>query len=253
MEKWNEVLPIALITLIPFIVAFSFFVFIYYRQKREALFRQQVAEVEMKALRAQMNPHFIFNSLNSIYRYMEQNDLQNAGAYLVKFSNLIRMILENSLHKEVPLSDDMNALELYIQMEQLRMGHKFTYVVNIASSVNPEDNFVPPMIIQPFVENSIWHGLNNKPGEGALTISVSRENNMLKYLIEDNGEEKKTAPQKTLSTAKKKSLGMSLTRERLEMLNKTKNVKANFKISDIRDESNTYKGKRVELWIPVES
>jgi len=256
----REVINMALICLIPFLVAFSFFVFVIYRKRRELLFKQkemelkqQVADIEMKALRAQMNPHFIFNCMNSIYAYMKNNDIQNAGAYLTKFSNLIRMVLENSLHAEVSLRADIEALELYMQMEQIRMINGFNYRIEIDKALDAENTFVPPLIVQPFVENSIWHGLNGKLTKGTILITIAREGKMLKYIVEDDGIEATVSAKEISPQAiKKKSLGMSLTRERLDVLNKTKNSSAHFIISDIRDGKKSYQGKRVELFLPYE-
>ncbi len=252
-----DILKVALFTLIPFIVAFAFIVFLFYRNRREATFRQkeaelkqQVAEIEMKALRAQINPHFIFNSLNSIHRFMEANKLEQAGEYLIKFSNLIRMVLENSMHKEVALNDDLFALRLYIEMEQLRMNYCFDYELKVDTAIDPQHTLVPPLIVQPFVENSVWHGLNNKPEQGKLTVSISTKDDMLIYCVEDDGVKPKLAEAILEHNVKKKSLGMSLTKERLEILNQAKGSKAGFSVHDIIDDQHKYCGKRVELWIP---
>lgn len=255
----NTVTTVALWSLIPFTVAFAFIVFVFYRNKREAELKQQeaelkqeLAEVEMKALRAQMNPHFIFNCLNSIYRFLEQQDTQQAGDYLLKFSHLIRTVLENSVYREVPLQDDLKALHLYIQMEQLRMHYKFEYVIETDAAVDVTAVLVPPLLLQPFVENAIWHGFNDKKDKGMLRICISKEKELLNYVVEDNGDEKnEVIPAPT--SLKQKSLGMSLTRERLDALNKTKNKKADFTLSDRRDSTGRYLGKRMELWIPLET
>ncbi len=256
----SDVVKVALFSLLPFVVAFSFIVFIFYRNKREAGFKQQeaelkhqVAEVEMKALRAQINPHFIFNCLNSVHRFMESDKLKEAGEYLIKFSNLIRMVLENSMHREVSLADDLFALRLYIEMEQLRMNYNFDYVLKVEPSLDLDHTLVPPHIVQPFVENSIWHGLNNKPEQGTLTVAITREGDMLKYCVEDDGVKQKLADAVLVNNVKKKSLGMSLTKERLEVLNQTKGSKAGFTVHDIMDEQHRYKGKRVELMLPFVS
>lgn len=248
---------IIFISLVPTVVAFLFFFFILYRNQREALFRQkeaelknQIAEVEMKALRAQINPHFIFNCLNSIHRFMYANKMNEAGEYLIKFSNLVRLVLENSTHREVPLNDDLLALQLYIEMEQLRMDHYFDYVLEVAPEINTHTTLVPPLIIQPFVENSIWHGLNNKPERGTITIAISKQDNMLKYCITDDGV-KTTLPDEQLAISiKKKSLGTSLTKERLDILNRLKGTHAGFTVNDMLDEKKNYMGKRVELVLP---
>lgn len=185
---------------------------------------------------------------------MQQNDTHQAGEYLVKFSNLIRIILENSMHREVSLHDDLKAMELYIQMEQLRMNQKFNYEIEVDPAIDSENTLVPPMIIQPFVENSIWHGLNNKPTQGNLSIKINKHENLLYYLIEDDGvQNDESNIAEALKTNKKLSLGMTLTQERLDLMNKMKKNKAAFEITDILDQQNNYKGKRVELKISFET
>jgi hypothetical protein len=256
-----DILKIALFSLLPVIVAFSFIVFVFYRNKREAKFRQeeaelqqQVTEMEMKALRAQINPHFIFNCLNSIHRFMDANKLEQAGEYLIKFSNLIRMVLENSMHREVELNDDLFTLRLYIEMEQVRMNYTFDYELKVDPSIDLYHTLVPPLIIQPFVENSIWHGLNNKPEQGNLSISISRKEGMLHFCIEDDGVKPRLAEAVLEQNVKKKSLGMSLTKERLALINHThKTPKAGFTVHDRLDAAHQYTGKRVELWVPFVS
>ncbi|MGH2649367.1 MAG: sensor histidine kinase, partial [Ginsengibacter sp.] len=132
-----------------------------------------------------MNPHFIFNSLNSISDYILKNDVQSADIYLTKFAKVMRMILENSDQKEVTLKDDLKALELYMQLESLRMKDKFTYEIKIDESINAENTLIPPLILQPFVENSIWHGMQGKKGEGHILISIKKEGNMINCSVED--------------------------------------------------------------------
>ena len=257
----KDIFKVALFSLIPFIVAFSFIVFVFYRNRREAKFRQEeaelkqeVTEMEMKALRAQINPHFIFNCLNSIHRFMDANKLEQAGEYLIKFSNLIRMVLENSMHREVELNDDLFTLRLYIEMEQLRMNYSFDYEIKVDPSIDVNQTLVPPLIIQPFVENSIWHGLNSKPEQGTLRISITKKDDMLLYCVEDDGVKPKLADAVLEHNVKKKSLGMSITKERLEMLNRTnRKSKAGFTIHDKLDDNHKYLGKRVDLWVPVNS
>jgi LytS/YehU family sensor histidine kinase len=257
----SQIYHVVLFTLIPFVVGFSFIVFIFYRKRRESLFKQttaelnqQVVEVEMKALRSQINPHFIFNCMNSVQEFMEKNDVKSAREYLEKFSKLIRMVLENSVHKEVSLKKDLDALCLYMQMEQVRMSNRFDFQIKIDSAIDGENTVVPPLILQPFVENSIKHGLSGKSTRGTLTIRAIRESEMLKFIIDDDGIESTGQEKKEtrFSDVKKTSLGLSLTRERLEVLNKTKNTNASFTLSDIRDADNNYKGKRVELFLPYE-
>lgn len=258
-DEKNGILNVSLLGIIPFFIAFGFVLFLFYMKRREANFRAveaeiqtQMAKVEMKALRAQMNPHFIFNCLNSIYHFMNKKDVEQASKYLIKFSNLIRSILENSLHQEVTLKEDLEALELYIQLEQMRLDHKFTYQINIETGINTSGIYVPPLIMQPFVENSIWHGLSNIEIGGLIKISISTENNMLKYVLEDNGSNMvKPTDLVEIQKIKKSSIGISATKERLDLVNQKNNSQAYFKMTDILDEKNNYCGKRIALKLPI--
>lgn len=257
-EKDNF-LNVSLMSVIPFFVAFGFILFLFYMKRREANFKAieaefqtKMAKVEMKALRAQMNPHFIFNCLNSIYHFMSKKDTAQASKYLIKFSNLIRSILENSLHQEVALKEDLEALELYIQLEQMRLDNKFDYELIIAAEIDINSIYVPPLIMQPFVENSIWHGLSNKASAGKIKIDISLESQMLKYVLEDNGTDEITSSDlPEIQKLKKSSIGIAATKERLDLVNKKNNSQANFLMIDLRDEKNSYCGKRIELKLPI--
>jgi LytS/YehU family sensor histidine kinase len=252
-------LNVSLLGVIPFFIAFGFILFLFYMKRREANFRAveaeiqtKMAKVEMKALRAQMNPHFIFNCLNSIYHFMTKKDTVQASKYLIKFSNLIRSILENSLHQEVALKEDLEALELYIQLEQMRLDNKFDYEINIYSNIDTSTIFVPPLIMQPFVENSIWHGLSNKAEGGLIKIEIYRDEDMLTYILEDNGSNLvKPSDLPEIEQLKKSSIGISATKERLELVNKKYNIQANFLMTDLKDSTNNYSGKRIELKLPI--
>lgn len=204
-----------------------------YNQRKKSVFLQTVSEVEMKALRAQMNPHFIFNSLNSIKRYMQQMNTETAGEYLTKFARVMRMILENSQHRDVPLSEDLKALELYMQLEALRMDHAFTYEIIVDKEVDPEITLVPPLILQPFVENAIWHGFSGKKEPGKIRIHIRTEGDMLVCTVEDNGIGRKKSSEKTVESSEKKSLGMKITRSRLDILNKGRRAKGGIELVDL--------------------
>lgn len=256
----SQLVTVIVFTLLPTVVAFSFIVFVFYRARRESFFKQKeaelklsISEVEMKALRSQINPHFIFNCLNSIHHYMHSNDLKLAGEYLVKFSQLIRHVLETSYSRMITLADDLQALRLYIQLEQLRLNHSFDFTIITDDFSDLDAISIPPMLIQPFVENSIWHGLNNRGAGGMINIRVVRDREMLKCTIEDNGFDKSEKPGHDLSLmVKKTSLGMSLIHERLEVVNALYNVKAGFVMSDVFDQENNKCGKKVELHLPYE-
>jgi LytS/YehU family sensor histidine kinase len=257
-EQINRTL---LYSLLPVLISFSFFVFIFYRTRRETYFKQKetelklnISQVEMKALRAQMNPHFIFNCLNSIHHYMHRNDIKQAGEYLIKFSQLIRHVLETSSSRMIPLADDLFALELYIQLEQLRLDHSFEYEIRIDQSINKDVIHIPSMLLQPFIENSIWHGLNRRGQGGKLTIDFCKQEEAIQCIIEDNGV--KGFAQKEdydlSALVKKTSLGMALIHERLEVVNKLYKSKASFTLIDLKDLNGQYVGKQVSLILPYE-
>ncbi|MFT3682366.1 MAG: histidine kinase [Ferruginibacter sp.] len=233
----------------------AFASFMFYKRKRDAVTRQREAEfktevtnTEMKALRSQMNPHFIFNSLNSIGDYIAKNNVQEADRYLGKFAKLMRMILENSEQKDVPLSSDLKALELYMQLEALRMNQKFTYEIKVDDDIDKDATLVPPLILQPFVENSIWHGIAQKEGKGKILICIKKENDdMINCVVEDDGVGRKqnAAAKVVIPGSDKTSLGMKITQARIDILNKTKNSNAAVKLSDLEQ------GVRVEVKLPL--
>ncbi|MBS1742370.1 MAG: tetratricopeptide repeat protein [Bacteroidetes bacterium] len=228
--------------------------FLFYKRKRDAVEKQQeaefkteVTETEMKALRAQMNPHFIFNSLNSISDYISKNNIPEADRYLSKFAKLMRLILENSEKKEIPLKDDLRALELYMMLESLRMKHKFTHSIIVDETINPETTLVPPLILQPFVENAIWHGIAGKEGNGKITIRIQKEaGERMHCIVEDDGVgRKKSAEKNNTTTTGKSSLGMKITQARIDVLNKTKNANAGITFTDLEP------GLRVTVTLPL--
>src|SRR5690606_33582976 len=149
--------------------------FILYGRKRQADFNAKVSDTELKALRAQMNPHFIFNSLNSINDFISKNDAESASNYLVKFSKIMRQILENSNQDEISLEDDLKIMELYLQVESMRLHNKFTYAIHVDDTIDAANTLVPPLILQPFIENSIWHGISKKDSKGHIDITIKKD------------------------------------------------------------------------------
>ena len=217
-------------------------------KKKEAEFNTQVAYTELKALRAQMNPHFIYNSLNSINDYIDKHETELATSYTTKFAKLMRMILENSEQKTVPLADDLNALELYMQLESMRMQNKFSYEIKVDDDIDKENTLIPPLILQPFVENSIWHGISKKKGIGKIIISVHKEGNMINCIVEDNGIGMKepAEPGTEKNTLPKKSFGMKITNARIDILNRTKKSNAAITLSHLEE------GTKIEIKLPEE-
>ena len=163
------------------------------KEKQIAELKQKTVEMEMQALRAQMNPHFIFNSLNSINRFILQNNRAQASEYLTKFSKLVRLILQNSQASLISLESELQALELYLELEALRFDYHFDYKISVPKDLDIEALRVPPLIIQPYIENAIWHGLMHKEDRGQLDIEVSEEGDHLYFKIADNGVGRKKA------------------------------------------------------------
>ena len=228
------------------------------KEKREAKSilmdtQRKMTEVEMQALRAQMNPHFIFNCLNSINRYIVKSDQTTASLYLTKFAKLIRLILDNSNSKNVILTNELEALKLYIEMEALRFDKKFTYEVKVENGLSTDSIEVPPLIIQPYVENAIWHGLLHKETGGHLSVRLSMiGDSLLNCVIEDNGVGREKAKELRSKTAtSRKSLGMQLTEHRLGLLNKHAELNASIEIIDMSNGHGEASGTKVILKIPV--
>ncbi len=222
------------------------------KDKELAELKQQTTELEMQALRAQMNPHFIFNSLNSITVFIMENDKAKAARYLTKFSRLVRLILQNSLTAVIYLESELEALQIYLELEALRFNHHFHYVIDVAEDVNTSTLKVPPLIIQPYVENAIWHGLMHKEEKGQLQIKLSRDGDFLCCKIIDNGIGRQHAAElKSKSTPTHKSLGMKITRDRIEMLQNKNQAHAVVSINDIVLPDGTPAGTEVLLKIPL--
>jgi len=227
-------------------------------EKSKVELQKERTELEMRALRAQMNPHFIFNSLNSIQHLISIREKEEAIGYLSKFSKLIRQILENSRENTVSIRSEMELLELYIQLEQLRFNHKFDYHIAVDEKIDKENTEIPPLLIQPYVENAILHGLVNRDGKGDLWLSMERNNGSLVCKIEDNGIGRAKAldiEQKKLS--KHKSLGIKVTSERIATLSTMMDCKTEVLIEDLfesnqdPEETPQSRGTRVTITIPV--
>jgi LytS/YehU family sensor histidine kinase len=218
----------------------------------KAEFEKQIAETEMIALRAQMNPHFIFNVLNSINKYILENESEKASHYLTQFSRLIRQVLENSKSSKIALEADLLALRLYIDMEKLRFGDRFNYIIDVQQNIDMQFTQLPPLLIQPYVENAIWHGLMQQETAGCLEILITQpDDNILQIIVQDNGIGRQKALElKSKSATKHKSFGMQLTNDRINMVNKIYNMKATVQYQDIYKEE-LPAGTRVTLIIPV--
>nr|MCU0388730.1 histidine kinase [Chitinophagaceae bacterium] len=200
-------------------------------------YENEIAEIRMNLLRAQMNPHFIFNSLNSINHFILSNDKLNASSYLTKFSRLMRLMLDNSRSEWVLLVNELKALELYIQLEAMRLNKSFSYNIQIGDGIDADSLIIPPLLLQPFIENAIWHGLmHRQDGDGKLDIDIRTSEDRLHILIRDNGIGRKAAEllQKHNKSGRK-SHGIMITRERMYMINEIYKINAGVTIHDLQD------------------
>lgn len=221
-----------------------------YRRKQQKTEQAKDKVVfELQALMAQMNPHFIFNALNSIQHFILDKGKQEAYDYLAKFSKLVRMVLNNSEDKMVSLQKELELIGLYVELEQLRFTNGFDYQLSISENISPENIDLPTMLIQPYVENAIWHGLMNLKNErkGLLRIDIGKANDKLKISIEDNGVGRNRAKQ-FRKDEMHNSKGMKLTERRLQMINAMKDYEnTSVTITDLLNDS----GTKVEILLPL--
>ncbi|MBD0256745.1 MAG: histidine kinase [Cytophagales bacterium] len=216
-----------------------------------AEYRRKMAEFKLTALRAQMNPHFVFNSLNSIQHLIAEHERQPALTYLSTFSRLLRQILESSLSSTILLSEEISILEKYLSLESLRFAGRFSYAITVDPALDPDDLELPALLVQPYVENALLHGLLNKSGTGRLTIHFEDAHPYLRCTSEDNGIGRAAAADiKSRKITGHKSVGMLLTQERLELINGNLPDKVLVQITDLT-EGTRATGTRVVIHIPV--
>lgn len=212
---------------------------------------KQYFDLEQKALRLQMNPHFIFNTLNSIQSYMINNDPDTAIEYLAKFARLMRQVLANSRESFIPVKEELVALKYYLEIEQLRFDDKFQFIINIDNQIDDEFTGIPPMIIQPYVENAIIHGIMYKKGNGTVTISLEQKPEFIFCSIEDDGVGRAMALMLARESGlERKSSGMLITQQRLDILNKGDENELKVNVIDKYTEDGTACGTRVEIKMP---
>lgn len=211
----------------------------------------QMVQLKQKTLQLQMNPHVIFNTLNSIQQYIINHDAYKAVAYLTSFSRLMRKILNNSNERYISLSDELEAVNLYLELESMRLGNRFNYEVIVDTELDINNIEIAPLIIQPFVENAIIHGLMPKKENCLLKIEVSKfAEEKLLCVVEDNGVGRQYSEKmKEKSGGTHKSYGMSITRRRLEMLSKISNEDFSVEIIDLYNDENQPEGTRVNIII----
>lgn len=236
---------------------FAVFVVIFYfyqmrivkqRERIKKEYEVKLARVEGEALRSQINPHFIFNTLNSIKLYSLKKSPQEAGAFITKFSNLIRSILENSRHNLIALSQEIDTLVRYIEIENIRFRNSFEFELSIDDRIDTEFFKIPPMVLQPFIENAIWHGLLHKEGDGRLILRFQyRSDEHIVCEIEDNGIGRKRSKIMRSAKLNKNSLGLKITKERLDQLNQAEGMNNSFEVIDLQDGTGRATGTLVRV------
>ncbi|MCW5516398.1 tetratricopeptide repeat protein [Muriicola sp. Z0-33] len=231
---------------------FTFLLYILYRQSQLKSDKKMLT-LEQSMLRSQMNPHFLFNSLNSIKLYIINNEKKNAVHYLNKFSKLVRKILEASSLKEIPLAEELETVGLYMNIENIRFSNEIIFETNIDEEIDPHLVKVPSLILQPFLENALWHGLSSKEGEKKIELHVGKgKNGFITISITDNGVGRAMAEKlKESKVLKRKSVGIDITKERLA--NFSKDFQNNFEVEiiDLFDDNGTPSGTKVVLHVPT--
>ncbi|HQW68915.1 MAG TPA: histidine kinase [Flavobacterium sp.] len=219
--------------------------------KKNLTLQKELAEYEQKALHLQMNPHFVFNCLGSISSFIVQNGTDSAIKYLSKFSKLMRLTLEYSKESLIPIDREIESLQNYLELEQLRFNNKFTFSIYKSDAIE-DDMALPPLLLQPFIENAIIHGVIPKKEIGSIAVRFTIENQSLLCTVEDNGigfQQSKAA--KVNSVVAHKSMALDITKKRLEMIESTTKQKTNFTIEEVKSDSEI-KGTKVILNLPIQ-
>jgi sensor histidine kinase YesM len=218
-----------------------------------SIHEKELLELEAKALRAQMNPHFIFNCMNSIKSLIQEHEEVKAINYLTTFSKLIRTIFQNSDKKDISLYDEIETCKFYLQLEAMRFDAAFTYTINIDPEMDLKSVNIPALIIQPFIENAIWHGIVPGGNGGNIRLDVERNNDQVEIIVEDDGIGREVSRQnKSKSRLTHDSKGVNLTQSRLELDNSLKQRNAKIEIIDKKDECGNVLGTKVIIKIQEE-
>ena len=221
--------------------------FLVYRGSKQKKIASEL--LTLQGLRSQMNPHFIFNALNSVNHYIAGNDERKANKYLSEFSRLMRSVMENSQKDFIPLSTEIEILELYLGLEHARFSDKFEYEFTVDENIDREQFYLPPMLLQPYIENAVWHGLRYRETKGKLSVSIKIVQNGLSIIIEDDGiGRKKSQELKTSNQMKNRSIGMHNTESRLKLINGLFNTHILINVGDANADGS---GTRIEISIPA--
>lgn len=249
---WFRVLVALLVVAIASVISYA--VIRYYRNQSDIA--RRITQLEGQALRAQMNPHFIFNALNAIHDFIANSDERSAHLYLGKFAKLIRKILDQSRKAEISLEEEIETLELYIELEKLRFPKRFSCFINCHHDLIKSDIHIPPMLVQPYVENAIRHGLMNSDKPGTLEISFEKENGLLKVIVKDDGVGRHKASEISSKRLKEhRSAAIEITKHRVHLHNSQGKESSGQEvtITDLRDVNGQPAGTKVTFWIPIKT
>ncbi|TDX84848.1 tetratricopeptide repeat protein [Epilithonimonas xixisoli] len=246
--KWLVILGFVVLA---FVLVGLFFYFRNREREKTLMLQKQLAEFEHKALHLQMNPHFVFNCLASISSFIMQNGKEDAMKYLSKFSKLMRLTLEFSKESSIPIDKEIEALQNYLELEQLRFNQKFDFKINKDSEIE-DDTAIPSLLLQPYVENAIIHGVAPKDGKGFIKIDFTQKDEQLICVIEDDGVGIDTSRElKKNSVNVHQSMALDISKKRLKTLEELENKKVNLKIEELKDENNNSRGTRITLELPL--
>ncbi|MFZ6050603.1 tetratricopeptide repeat-containing sensor histidine kinase [Halocola ammonii] len=245
-ERAEAGMKISILVAILLAVVVLAFVFLFQRNRIKSDYKEM--ELKQKALRAQINPHFLFNALNSIQASIMTDDKKVAISYHSKFARLMRLVLSNSENPSIPLKKELELLSLYIDLEKMRSDDFFETEIEVSKSIEPEAELFPSMVLQPVVENAIWHGLMNRKTPGRLTIKVEGDEKRIVCKVIDNGVGREAAQKIDREKVKNhRSFGLEATRRRLDLYSKLKKVSTSFEIHDLNDQEGQPAGTMVEL------
>ncbi|HEY9114403.1 MAG TPA: tetratricopeptide repeat protein [Bacteroidales bacterium] len=236
-----------------FIVVFFLLIVLYLRQNRLKAIHEKIM-IQQKLLRSQMNPHFIFNSMASIQNYIIDEKPEKANIYLARFAKLMRNILDSSAEEFVPLASELSTIENYLELQKVRYHNMFNYSFEIDERIDVESVMIPPMLAQPFIENSIEHGFRHKKDKGNMKISFKLNGELIHFEVEDDGiGRQKSQEIKVLQNENYKSMATLITLERINILNKKMKTKILLKIEDLKNEIGNPLGTRVIFDIPYKT
>lgn len=253
LPKWYQSAWFALLCILLLLLAAFLLVYLMVKaNKRNYEIKRKMAESELRIIRLHMNPHFIFNTLNSLQLFIFRNKFAEVNNYISKFSQLIRWIMKYSDKQEISLKEDLDFLGTYIELEQLRFENTFEFMLQPDEALIPEDTRIPPLVMQPFVENAIKYGLSGRSEKGRLLLRLRKADGLIFVTIEDNGVGRDQVKQEQQQSYQQmESTGIRYTEERLKLLLKDTGVKDPLKITDLFDPSGKASGTRINLIIPA--